>query len=509
MYRTIPFPKLLPILIFLAAALLWPSAAQAQFDLGKVKKKAESAIKKELDKDREEKKTTEDEAPAQKTRENPVPSATSYEEESWKGAEGALREAHRAVRPLLDINSVYQGLYSDKKEAQKFHEICKTANYPQSRKTAEEAVAQDPDLLRTREYEYKDITERFPPHFEELVNTYLIKEINNAIETSYAEKARGESRARAALEAAEAAWLTADGVLLVTPGNTKVQALRADAKAAMESMGAAMEKVYTSAFHKEHAGQIVFSSAPITAGSENPAAISSAFTASDKIYGMMYFPGTYSEMTGGSNVAHTILLVDDNQMVSYVFKLDASAAANSWLKSEIIPDPAQSTTRGALLFTEKLKDISPRRHTVTIRTTDDYGKTIAEGSFTFDCSGGTEPITAAYEALGSKKLSAVSLPAPAMRNAALEKEMMAALGAWKETPLKVIITDRDWTIQHHPVTGAIVSRTINTTTVVKKQDGNCRMFEISYKQQYAGGRYGKCQQYGVGDSADILCEKVK
>jgi hypothetical protein len=144
-----------------------------------------------------------------------------------------------------------------------------------------------------------------------------------------------------------------------------------------------------------------------------------------------------------------------------------------------------------------------------VRTTDAYNTTIAEGSFSLDCSGGTERIAEIWQQLGNKKLSAVSLPAPAMKNAALEKEMMAALGEWKETPLKVIITDRDWTIQHHPVTGAIVSRTINTTTVVKKVDGNCRMFQVSYRQQYAGGRYGKAQQYGVGDSADILCEKVK
>ena len=54
-----------------------------------------------------------------------------------------------------------------------------------------------------------------------------------------------------------------------------------------------MDKVYTSAFHKEHAGEIVFSNAPITATQENAANMKSAFTANEKIYGMMYFPGTF------------------------------------------------------------------------------------------------------------------------------------------------------------------------------------------------------------------------
>ena len=508
--RPLPLCRMLfPVLV--CVAFLLPREAEAQFDLDNLKKKAEKVITKDKDASKEETKESEvDEEAAAKTRERQeMQRKGTFQQQGNQEAEEMLRKAHYAVQPLLDIRSVYEGMLTSKREAQAFHDKCRDADYANSRKAAEEAVAMDPDLKRRTGQDFDDVVTRLPEHMKELVNEYLVKEINAAIETAYAEKAKGETHAGAALEAAEAAWLTADGVLLVLPGHQRITELRADAEAAKQSMGAAMEAVYTGEFHRAHAGEIVFSSSPIVAGSENASAIGSAFTPSDRIYGMMYFKGTYNEATGGSNVAHTILLVDDNQMVSYVFKLEKGAGEQSWLKSEILPDPAQSTTRGALLFTEKLKDISPRRHRIPVRTTDDYNKTIAEGSFTLDCSGGTEPIAALHSQLGAKKLSAVSLPSPAMKNAKLEKEMMAALGAWEETPLKVIITDRDWTIQHHPVTGAIVSRTINTTTVFKKADGNCRMFEISYRQQYAGGKYGKAQQYGVGDSADVLCEKVK
>jgi hypothetical protein len=497
------------LLVAVFVATVFPASGYAQFDLGKVKKAAEKQVDKLVEKDgKEEKSTTTTDAdhvsaPAVTTSTSTTTTGTGGDPEQ------ELRNIRDAVQPLLDIRSVYPGMLGKKNEAQNFHDHCKTADYAVNRTKTEALIAANPDLKRTHEYDIAEILTRFPVHFAELIDAYLIKEINGAIELAYAEKAKGESHARAALEAAEAAWLTADGILLVQPDHARAKELRADAQAAKESMGAAMEAVFTSSFHKEHVGKIVFAKTPITAGQESSAGITDAFTAQDHVYGMMYFNGTFSEMTGGSNVAHTILLVDDNQMESYVFKLDQGPRELSWLRSEIIPDPDKSTTRGALLFTAKLKDVSPRRHRITVRTTDAYNTTIAEGSFSLDCSGGTERIAEIWQQLGNKKLSAVSLPAPAMKNAALEKEMMAALGEWKETPLKVIITDRDWTIQHHPVTGAIVSRTINTTTVVKKVDGNCRMFQVSYRQQYAGGRYGKAQQYGVGDSADILCEKVK
>ncbi len=496
------------VVCVLFAVLLRPHVCHAQFDLEKVKKKAEKELKRDSD-DRNESRDDE---------RSPVPEAAVPSPEAQQqmgGADGGdagemLTKAYHAIRPLLDINSVYGGMLSDKREAQNFYDKCRTADYPNNREVAERAIEMNPDLKRTESFKIDDIMTKFPAHFDELIREYLIREINAAIELAYAEKAKGASRAGAALEAAEAALLTADGVLICAPGNTQVQQLRADAAAAAESMGASLASaVYTGDFHRENAGRIVFASAPITPGQEDPSAMRDAFAAGDRIYGMMYFKGTYSEVTGGSNIAYTKMLVDGNEMVSYNFKLDAAAGKASTLKSEVVPDTAESTTRGALIFTEKLKDISPRRHTITIRTTDDYNNTIAEGSFSLDCSGGLDRVAEVYRQLEEKKLAGVELPAPAMRNAALEKQMIAALGEWNETPLKVIITDRDWTIQHHPVTGAIVSRTINTTTVFKKADGGCRMFEISFRQQYTGSGYGSAQQYGVGDSADVLCSKVK
>ena len=458
----------------------------AQFDPSALKKKAQEAVSSAKGGET---------APA-------IPEGESPEE--------TISNAARALRPLRDYRSVYPGQFAQKSNAQEFYNNCRDADYATQRARVQQAAAMSPDARMREEHSYEQVMTEFPDHFAKLKQEYLIKEINNAIETAYAEKGKGASRAGAAVEAAESALLVADGILLVTPDDTQVQGLKADAEAALAAMGAAKEKVYTGSFHKEHAGKIVFSSQPVVAGKENPSALRDAFDASsDDIYGMMYFTGTFKEVTGGSGYGWTKLFVDGNEKASYDFKLPADQAENAWLKSEIIPDPALSTTRGAALFTKAISELSPRRHTVKVQTLDENWKVIAEGEFTLDCSGGLDRVTDVNKRLGEKKLASVALPAPAMRNAALEKECMAALSDWKEKPLKVVITDADWTIQHHPVTGAITSRTINTTVAMKKPDGGCRMFVISFRQQYQGKKYGKAQQYGVGDSADLPCEKVK
>lgn len=484
------------LMLCLTGFVLMPFSASAQFDPSSLKKKAEKAVKSAGEEGTEKDRKIEA-GEASET----LPSGESPEE--------TISKAASAVRPLLDIRSVYQGQYASKSNAQEFYNTCKKVDYATQRARVEQAVAMKPDARDREQFSYEQVMDQFPEHFAKLTKESLIPEINNAIETAYAEKGKGASSAGAALEAAEAAVLVADGILLVTPGHPEVTSLRADAAAAAQSMGAAKEKVYSGAFHKEHAGKIVFSSEPIVAGKENTSAMRDAFTTQDNIYGMMYFSGTFKEATNGSAYAYTKLFVDGNEKASYDFKLPADQAENAWLKSEIIPDPASSTTRGAAIFTKAISELSPRRHTIKLQTLNDYSKTIAEGEFTLDCSGGLDRVADVHKRLGEKKLASVTLPAPAMRNPALEKECMAALKEWKETPLKVVITDADWTIQYHPVTGAITSRTINTTVAMKKTDGGCRMFVISFRQQYQGKKYGRAEQYGVGDSADMPCENVK
>ncbi len=459
--------------------------ASAQFDPSSIKKKVEKAVRS----------TTGEET--QKT----LPGGEAPEE--------IISRAASAVRPLMNIRSVYQGQFAGKSNAEEFYNTCREVDYATQRQRVEQAVAMKPDAREREQFSYEQVMEQFPSHFANLTKQYLIPEINNAIEIAYAEKAKGASRAGAALEAAESAVLVADGILLVTPGHPEVQTLRADAQAAVASMGAARDAVYAGSFARENAGKVIFSSEPIVPGSENPAAMRTSFTTNDNIYGVYYLKGTFEELTRGSNHGYMKLFVDGNEKAGYDFKMPADGAANAWLIAEVIPDPAVSTTRGAAIFTKAISELSPRKHSVKLQSLDGHLNVLAEGEFQLDCTTGLDRVREVNRQLGDKKLASVGLPNAAMNDPKLENECKAALKDWKEKVLKVIITDREWTIQRHPISGAIVSRTINTTVVVKKPDGGCRMFQVSFEQPYSGKKYGKAQQYGVGDSADIQCEKVK
>ena len=479
--------------IALLCALTVPS--QAQIDLNKLKKKAEKVLPKAQD----------DPPPAPK-------SETTHTEDNAAGEDpkDMLRSAERAVQPLIDMRSVAPGYYAKKDAAQNFYDEVKRADYFANKAKAERAVAMKPSLVEMEGPTYDNIVNKCPAAFRKLTDDYLIREINNAIEQAYAAKAKGKSSAGMALDHAEAAQLVAEAALLMQPDDAKLLGLRDDARAAVESMqkeyGAA---VYTGSFHKEHAGQIVFSTSPIQTGKENPGAMQTSFTTADNIYGMMYFKGTFKEVTRQNNTGVIELLVDGTEKARYNFKLDGEKREQTWLSTEIIPDPAISTTRGAAIFTKAIAELSPRRHTMKLVCKDDYNVPISEGEFTLDCSSGLDRVAAVNKKLEEKKVDAALVPAAGMRDAALEKSMVDACRDWPETPIKAIITDGDWTIDRHPITSAILSRTINATVLFKLKDGTCKAFKLSFRQQYKGKSYGKTERYGVGDSFQISCDKVK
>jgi hypothetical protein len=474
----------------------------AQFGLDKLKKKVEKVLPKSTETTKSTTETTKTASETAKSQTSDIPGSEDPEE--------MLRDAERAIRPLLDMRSVPPGYYAQKDAAQNFYDMVKKADYFAQKTKAERAVAMKPAIVEKTGDSYDNIVKACPEAFRKLTDEYLVKEINNAIEQSYAAKAKGKSSAGAALEHAEAALLVAEGALLVLPDHRKILGLRDDARGIVEKMQNEYgSSVYTGSFHKENAGKIVFSSSPIQAGKENPSAMRTSFTAADNIYGMMYFKGTFKEVTRQNNTGVIEMWVDDTKNTDYNFKLDGEKREQTWLSSEIIPDPAISTTRGAAIFTKAIAELSPRKHTIKIFCRDDYNVPIAEGEFTLDCSTGLERVAAVNKKLEEKKVDAALVPNAGMRDAGLEKSMVDACRDWPETPVKAIITDGDWTIDRHPISGAILSRTINATVLFKLKDGTCKAFKLSFRQPYKGKSYGKTERYGVGDSFLISCEKVK
>ena len=480
-------------LAVLAGSIAITGQSFAQINLDKIKKKVEKVIPKQEDKPQ-----------------TPAPASEAEALQTGEDPEQMLKDAERAIQPLLDMRSVAPGYYATKQGAQGFYNQCKEANYFENKAKAQKAVAMKPELIDRTGPTYDNIINQCPESFRKLADNYLVKEINNAIEQAYAKKAKGKTFVGAALEHAEAALLTAEGALFVLPDHQQILQLRDDARSAVATMQSEYgSAVYTGSFHKEHAGQIVFSTSPITTGSEKPGSMKTSFTTSDNIYGMMYFKGTFKEITNMNSTGVIELWVDGSKKTGYNFKLDGEKRDQTWLSTEILPDPAQSKTRGAAIFTKAIAELSPRKHTMVLKCLDDYNVPISEGEFTLDCSSGLERVAELNRKLEEKKVTGAVIPDPAMRDAALENAMIGACRDWPEKPKKAIITDGDWTIDRHPISGAIVSRTINATVLFTLNDGTCKAFKLSFRQPYKGKSYGKTERYGVGDSYQISCDKVK
>lgn len=101
------------------------------------------------------------------------------------------------------------------------------------------------------------------------------------------------------------------------------------------------------------------------------------------------------------------------------------------------------------------------------------------------------------------------MPAAKMNNSALSASMTTALrnGGWKYKVLKINIISASWKI-HRNLDGKITHRTVDTYVGFKMDDGSCKAFNISFAQEYYGGKYNETKVNGTGDSFEVSCAKL-
>ena len=71
------------------------------------------------------------------------------------------------------------------------------------------------------------------------------------------------------------------------------------------------------------------------------------------------------------------------------------------------------------------------------------------------------------------------------------------------------ISDRDWTIVRHDITGVILRRFLGGFVALEGPDSKCKLTAISIEQLYDGAQYGKSRFSASGIGADIDCANVK
>lgn len=409
---------------------------------------------------------------------------------------------------------------ANKAQAEHYARLAEELDYPNTRSKLEEGVKKFPEIAQ--EYDVKLLLEEFPSKFS-MLSEHFLSEANRFIEVAY--QTQSKNRLRAA-EFAEGAVILTDTVLSVTPNDARAMEVKRDAEAAVTRIGGALvASVYTSPFHKANAGKIVFFSAPVEVRRENTSAVAAGFKGGSHIYAMAYMKASFKDQVSLPNrdllkAIKLRLFIDGNEYQDFggfpasITWEQYEDAGTTYLKVDLVPDPALVDYPSPFQYDPVIKyakvfgQSSPRKHRIQLKLDAD-GKVVAEGEFDLDLSTGQGAMMAIADKLREAKLSKVFLPKPKMTNVAFQQSMAAALKeqGWKETILRVVITDSQWKI-HRNAFGAIEFRSIGAAVAMKEPNGVCKYFTLSFKQDYRGGGYGKTQQYGVGDKLEMACSNV-
>jgi hypothetical protein len=111
----------------------------------------------------------------------------------------------------------------------------------------------------------------------------------------------------------------------------------------------------------------------------------------------------------------------------------------------------------------------------------------------------------------AEALAAVKMYPARQTNAVLEADFLRVFKSTKfgTLPLlRLVLSDDDWTIQHHEITGIITGRVQTAQFAVQESEGKCRICELTLIQEFTRGSFRRSVESKV-ESREILCGNVK
>lgn len=279
-------------------------------------------------------------------------------------------------------------------------------------------------------------------------------------------------------------------------------------------------------------GTIVFSKSAIDI--DKPANLTTSFKAGDHIYAAMYLKDSFKKLCKGSistkatkAMCEVKVFVDGSYKDSYNVTVKDKLFKGNTLLMELAPDPAKMTSysdaniaykkrydkpTGPYMMAGLLSGLEGGSHKIKIELYR-YGQ-FAVGEFEISGDG-----YAKYEQLQKDIMAVctrgVTMPQPKKVDKALEAEMTKVLkasgnAAWAGEILRVVIIDRDWFIERHKISGAILFRYIRAAVAVKAKDGKCWLYDlVTFKQQYIGDKFAEMKFDGAGNRKEIPPANVK
>lgn len=376
-------------------------------------------------------------------------------------------------------------------------------------------------------YKAQDVLD-YGKKFENAFESAMQPTINRWIDEAYKEKQYNEKNAIGKVKNAKE---LAEVCTWIMPDNTTASSLYADAKKAFDDLaGKYYATLYTSNFHKDNAGKVLFSKTPIIIGKEDPNQFTDQFTANDNIYAIAYLNARIGDL--GNEACYEININGNNSYIN--FKHNEEDKDKSYYIIEIIPDPAVAVHGlDAREFGKLLANLSPRTHNFQLTFTAGYSNKQATGAAKLDWAGvDAAKIKANAEAAEKNardnwarnlKLPEVfsrtttKFADPDLTDAKIKSMYMTAN---KEVVSieKMIITEpysnytEDWVINKNSA-GIPTDKTTTRYTyiVYKGKDGWCYFTEaVFFRRDYkGGGKYTAPRICGFDRKTRIDCKNVK
>lgn len=400
-------------------------------------------------------------------------------------------------------------------------ESAKKLDYPNTIKTMEENGRDG-----VTGYKYDDII-KYGEDYKATFESNLKLKINTSIEQAY--KVR-ESNQQMAIEEIEKAMQFAEAATLIIPEVEETHKLFQDAKNAWDDIaGDYYKEVYTSDFHKENVGKILFSKNPIEIGKEDPSQFSTEFTPEDHIYAVVYLKSKIGDLGKSSKYEVSV----DGGYASYIsFGHNEQDLDKSYYLIEIIPDPNEAVHKlDPVEFAKILAPLSPRSHEMSIGMAFGYDDPVATGKVNLNWAGVDGEKIKQNADLAAKNASdnwarnqklpeVYSMPSqsfddPALSLSKVKSIFMAATPSATQI-LKVVITEPansngEWIIFKNDIDIPTSKRTNRYAYFIyKANDGWCYFTDGSffYRDYEGGGKYSNIKISGCKVTR-IACENVK
>lgn len=343
-------------------------------------------------------------------------------------------------------------------------------------------------------------------------------------------RARNEANPQKKTQLLESAKYECEAVLVMSPENAAFKQKLEEVKKLLGNADAEASKYYTSDFHKQNLGKIVWSNKPLTIGKETESAslIKNEFKTGEAIFGTVYLGNLVKQLMDGNEQLRVIIKVDGGTAIwggdlSY-FIIPMTLQDKSYLQFALLPDEDWFSKNYApylakenwtySYFMDELAQAGDISHNITCEI--DFPTSIQsniKGALTLDLGGGITQVKAMSAKLHNQMMATRTLPKAGMSNPALEAQMLAAANnlGWNDKFSKAIITSSSWAISKNELTGAILYRYVGAVCTVKGADGKCYYQEFTFRQDYTGGgNYSSAVKYNsYGSKREIGCDKIK